>query len=440
VTQILPRLDCGLGPPEYRLEDEPDGKATRSGGRLRLGARLVLARRRLDGERRLRAQEPGARGLDALGVALALAGSAPLLLRRRAVVPAFFVVFAAYVAIAALRYPIDVMLGPLIALYTLAGASGRTVRRPLAIGLAALSYLSVGVGIALGYDLARVADAEAVLFACVWIAIWVAGDRSQLRRDRVVWLEERAARAEDEARRERMLAAAEERTQIARDLHDSAGHAINVILMQAGAARLLRERDPERSEQAIRTIEEVAREQIGEIDRLVHALREQDSGPEAGECRLPGDVPSGPEAGRALLERMQASGLALEVEQRGEPRRLGPTVGRTTYRILQEALTNAARHGTGSASVTMDFGEEAVELTIENPVERQPSIYSIYSVAFNGNGVLEGHGLVGMRERVGLLGGRFDAGFRRGSFRVRATLPYDPSFERLLASKGGERG
>src|SRR5438093_978606 len=83
-----------------------------------------------------------------------------------------------------------------------------------------------------------------------------------------------ARRAEREAARERRLAAAEERTRIARDLHDSAAHAINVILVQAGAARLLQPRDPKAVQEALTTIEDVARETIGEIDRLVGALRE----------------------------------------------------------------------------------------------------------------------------------------------------------------------
>lgn len=125
-----------------------------------------------------------------------------------------------------------------------------------------------------------------------WAAVWIVGDWIRLRRERIAEYEERALRAEREAERERRLAVAEERTRIARDLHDSAGHAINVILVQAGAARLLSERDPERARQALETIEEVARETLGEIDQLVHALREgglagQEHGTEelfAGSC------------------------------------------------------------------------------------------------------------------------------------------------------------
>jgi signal transduction histidine kinase len=347
-------------------------------------------------------------------------------------VPVFVVVFAAYTAIAALRYPIDIMLGPLIALYTLAGAAGRTVPRPLALAVAAAGYISVWCGIAVGYDLARVADVEAVLFVLLWVAIWMAGDRAHLRREHIASLEERAERAERAAERERRLAAAEERTRIARDLHDSAGHAINVILVEAGAARLLRERDPDRAEQALETIEEVARGQIGEIDRLVHALRADDD-PELGgldaDCSPAPGVPVGPAAGQALIERMRASGLELQVERTGETRMLGPTVGRAMFRILQESLTNAVRHGTGSARLTLDFGGDAVEVRVENRTEGSGP-----------NG--EGYGLIGMRERVALIGGEFEAGRRQDLFTVRALLPYDRGFERHAAARanGAEAG
>jgi signal transduction histidine kinase len=359
-------------------------------------------------------EEEGARGLDALGVFLAAAASVPLLARRRAIVPAFVVLFAAYFAMTALRYPIDIVLGPLIGLYTLGGASGRSVSRPLAITLGVASYWVVFVGIAVGYDVARVADLEAPLFALVFVLIYMAGERARIRREEMAWLEERATKAEEAAERERRLAAAEERTRIARDLHDSAGHAINVILVEAGAARLLKERDPERAEQALETIEEVAREQIGEIDRLVHALRAED--PEDGMSDgMPAGYPAGPEAGELLFERMRASGLELDVRRTGNWRPLGPTVGRSTFRLLQEALTNAVRHGTGSALVECHFGEQAVEFTVTNPTESE----------FMNR---EGHGLTGMRERVGLLGGTLEAGLLNGVFRVHAVLPYDRTF------------
>lgn len=359
--------------------------------------------------------EPDQRSLDTLGVVLAAGMSLPLLARRRTPVFVFLVVMASLAAVAALRYPPDVALGPGVALFTLAREAGREVPSRLAWGLAVGCFAGVGVALASAYD--DIVAPEIGFIALVWVAIWFAGRGSRLKQEQIVSLEERAERAEREAEKERMLAAAEERTRIARDLHDSAGHAINVILVEAGAARLLRERDPERAEQALETIEEVAREQIGEIDRLVHALRADDDADAALEdCETPGDTPKGPAAGDALFERMRASGLDLDVEWEGERRLLGPRVGRASYRILQEALTNALRHGTGSATVVVRNLEREVEFTIENPTA-------------SGSAGPERFGLTGMRERVGLLGGDLDVESHDGTFRVRVMLPYDRTFD-----------
>jgi signal transduction histidine kinase len=244
----------------------------------------------------------------------------------------------------------------------------------------------------------------------LWGGAWVIGDRFRQRRAHVAELEERALRAERETERERRLAAAEERTRIARDLHDSAGHAINVILVQAGAARLLQEQDPARTRAALETIEEVARETLGEIDQLVRALREDGAAEDGVE------PPPGLAALDALAERHRASGLAVVVRVEGARRRLAPGVDRAAYRILQEALTNAARHGGGSAEVEVAYGLQALELTVANPSPR-------------GATPADGHGVVGMRERTALLGGSFEAGADNGVFRIRARLPYN----------GGER-
>ena len=247
---------------------------------------------------------------------------------------------------------------------------------------------------------------EVFLGAGVWAAAWFAGDRSRLRRERIAELEERARNAEREAERERRLAAAEERMRIARDLHDSAGHAINVILVQAGAARLLQERDPAGARAALQTVEEVARDTLGEIDQLVRALREDVP---------PGEVepPPGLAALDALAERYRVSGLSVTVTVDGPRRPLSPAVDQAAYRILQEALTNAAWHGRGSAEVAIEFAPRTLEIAVTNPAAPSPP-------ERDGGG----HGIVGMRERAQLLGGTLEAGADNGSFRVRARLPY----------------
>jgi signal transduction histidine kinase len=222
-------------------------------------------------------------------------------------------------------------------------------------------------------------------------------------------LEERARRAEREAERERRLAAAEERARIARDLHDSAGHAINVILVHAGAARLLGDRDPERSQEALQTIEDVARETLGEIDRLVRALR--DDGLPA-ESRTSVEPPLGLAAIDTLAERHRSAGLAVGIRLHGSRRALPRGVDQAAYRIVQEALTNAARHGSGSADVDVVYGTNALEVTVSNPTAHREASGA------------DGHGIVGMRERASLLGGSLDVQAENGVFRIRASLPY----------------
>jgi signal transduction histidine kinase len=345
------------------------------------------------------------RSLNALGVALAALASLPLVARRRAPLAVFVVTAAASAVLNALDYPPGPPLGPTVAVFFLALSPEKT-RGPRWLAGAVVAALLVVHASAVGAADGELPTVPLLFGTLVWGGAWVIGDRVRQRRERIAELEERALRAEREAERERRLAAAEERTRIARDLHDSAGHAINVILVQAGAARLLAAKDPERAQAALETIEEVARETLGEIDQLVGALREDD--------RLGGTVepPLGLAAVETLAERHRSAGLAVDVHTHGSRRSLPPGLDQAAFRILQEALTNAARHGEGSADVEISFGPSALELQVWNPVRGDPDQDA-------------GHGLIGMRERAVLLGGSLDAGARNGGFRVRACLPYD---------------
>jgi signal transduction histidine kinase len=349
--------------------------------------------------------EPGVRDADALGVVLVLAVILPLLLRSSAPWVAFALSAGMILPLHLLEYPGELGLLPAIALFELAASTGGDAGRSRwAAALAAAAFFTV-LAVPPLLDENDGAPASGLLAgAGIWAAAWFAGDRARLRRERIVALEERARRAEREAERERRLAAAEERTRIARELHDSAGHAINVILVQAGAARLLRERDPQASTKALETIEEVARDTIGEIDRLVHALRENEQPPRG---------PLGLGAVDELAERHRSAGLPVHVDIGGPPRRLPGGVDAAAYRIVQEALLNAARHGDGGeADVRVRFGPTALEVIVTNP-------------ARNGSPRPGGgHGITGMRERANLLGGRLEAGAEGGEFRVHAQLPY----------------
>ncbi|MDV6011670.1 histidine kinase [Haloechinothrix sp. LS1_15] len=348
---------------------------------------------------------PGARAADATSVGLVLLATLPLVLRRRFPLAAYGVMTAATLLLFGLNYPVDVPIGPLLGVYALAVNHGGAppVRRLAAAAAAAGFVPATAVAyLATGADVRAILVPELLWIALLFAGAWIAGDRAQLRRAHITELEERARRAENDVERERRIAVAEERTRIARELHDSAGHALNVVLMQAGAARLLQERDPEGSRGAISTIEQVARATIGEIDRLVRVLRTGEAAdpPRAG----PGEIED-------LVERHRASGLRITADVRGSRTSLPDSLAWATYRLLQEALTNAARHGDGSAEVTLRFADDAVELTVTNPYRADDVVPG------------SGHGIVGMRERVSLLAGTLDVDGDHGTFRVHARLP-----------------
>jgi signal transduction histidine kinase len=350
--------------------------------------------------------DPAARHLDALGVALAVLSAAPLVVRRRAPATAYAISAAASLTLLSLGYPLDAPVCTVVAAYALALAYSDAPparRRPALVAVnafvpaVAVAYASTGIHV---WDIAT----ELLSWAAVFAGMWIAGDRSRLRALRLTEAHAYARRLEADAERERHLIAAYERTRIARELHDSAGHAINVILVQAGAARLLQESNPPDARHAIRTIEKVARDTIGDIDRLVRALRDDD-----------GDIPADPGALDELVEHHRMAGLSITADLPGPVLPLPRGAAWAAYRILQEALTNAARHGSGSAAVAVRFRHRQVEIDVTNPT--RPATPT-------GSAARGGHGIIGMRERVTLLGGTLDAGVAQGIFRLHAVLPH----------------
>ncbi len=344
--------------------------------------------------------------LDLLGGALVACAALPLLAWRRAPFAVFVLTAAAGILAAGLGYPLGVLLAATAALYLLAAsrdeANSWTRHTSAATVALFVAYLAATAAAQTTFP-----ASELLHTGLAWSVAWFAGERTRLRREHIAELEERALRAERETERERRLAAAEERSRIARDLHDSAGHAISVIALRAGTARLRHHEDPERSRVALEAIEQMARHTVGEIDEIVGSLR-------AGETpRGAVEAPPGLASLDALLERHASAGLEVTIGTSGAPRRLGAPVDQATYRILQESLTNAARHGTGSARVELAFGQMGLELTVANPVLATSQARSS-----------GGHGLVGMRERATLLGGSLAAERLNGRFCLRARLPY----------------
>jgi signal transduction histidine kinase len=349
--------------------------------------------------------QPGPGGLDWVSGLLAVCASAPLVAWAFAPRAVFVVSALVMVAMAGLGYGLALPLAPTGALFllTLSG-DDEGARDRQSIALVLVLFAAYVIASALGSD-----ELSGVLLhtGLAWAVAWFAGERVRLRHQHFNDLRDRALRVERDAERERQLAAAEERARIARDLHDSVGHAINVIAVRAGAARLRHAEDPDRTIAALEAIEHVARETAEDIDQIVGALRDE-SAPER-----PAATPIGLASAAALVEHHWAAGLDVTVETHGHQQAVGQPTDQAAYRILQEALTNAARHGTGVARLELDFQEDALELAVSNPV---PAGYSMREDG--------GHGLVGMRERATLLGGEFDARRHNGAFRLRARLPY----------------
>jgi signal transduction histidine kinase len=334
--------------------------------------------------------------LGAGAVALIACSSLPLAAWRRSPAGVLVVTTAASALLAGLGYRVGLPVGPAVALFLLAltreAWDARATALVLGLFAAWLGAAAIGGGGFPGSELLH----GGLAFALAWFA----GDRMRLHHERL--------------ERDRLLAVAEERARIARDLHDSAGQAINVIAVRAGAARLRHDEDPERSRRALAAIEEVARDTAAEIDRIVGSLR-RGADVEASEGAGNGvEAPHGLASLGALVTRHEATGLDLAVRTSGAPRPLPAAVDQAAYRILQEAIGNAARHGTGTAAVEVAFADRELRLTVTNPVGSE-------APAPRRNG---GHGVIGMTERAVLLGGRLDAGRVNGSFRVAAELPY----------------
>lgn len=245
----------------------------------------------------------------------------------------------------------------------------------------------------------------------VYAVAWIIGVRSRDSRTRAQQLELEAAAARAEADAAAEQAVADERARIARELHDAVGHAVNVIVMQAGAARLVSTEG--RTVEALRNIERVGRSALADLDTMLGLLHEGDdpAAPREPAHRI-ADVVD-------LVERVRAAGLdvAFREEPAGAiPRDLDGPVGSAAYRIVQEALTNATKHA-GRASVEVVLREAPGGLVI--------------AVTDDGRGAAAppapsgGRGLIGMRERVHVLGGTLEAGPRPGGgFAVEARIPY----------------
>ncbi len=222
----------------------------------------------------------------------------------------------------------------------------------------------------------------------------------------------RASKAIDEQRAaERSVVVEQERNRIARDMHDVVAHSLAVVIAQADGARYARATDPSAVDTALTTIASTAREALGDVRILLAQLRQDETG---GPQPVLADLPR-------LLEQLRSAGLAITWTETGAPLPLGSGGQLAVFRIVQEALTNALRHGQPDAEVigSLAWDDAALTVAIENAVPFDDE------VPHEQAGV--GHGLPGMRERALLAGGSLTVDTPPGRFRVVARVPAPPS-------------
>lgn len=245
--------------------------------------------------------------------------------------------------------------------------------------------------------------------------VWWFGDVMRARTERERLLAERTVQLEYEREENARRAVLDERVRIARELHDVVAHHVSLMGVQAGAARRVLTRQPDKAEEALSAIETTSRQAVAEMHRLLGFLRRED------ELDSLAPQPSLRQLDQ-LIEQIRDAGLPVEFSIEGEVRSVPPSVDLSVYRIVQEALTNTLKHaGPARAVVNVRYGATGLDIEVmDNGRGSQ--------LPMNGNGVHQGNGLIGMRERVGLIGGTFEAGFHAGvGFSVRAYLPLDRS-------------
>jgi signal transduction histidine kinase len=335
----------------------------------------------------------------AVGVLIALACTVPLAWRRT------YPAAAALVGTATWCLHTDgfIVLGYVAAflLFYSLGAHDPKDRRVIAVCAFAL------VAGAIGTTQSHPVLYEYVTTFCIVVGPTLVGRLARRQREQAERLRDLTEHLERERERTAHLAVDEERARIARELHDVVAHGLSVIAIQSDAAEAALDRDPALARAPLHAIRASAGEALGDMRRLLGVLREDQDGneltPQPGLAQLD-----------ALIERARGAGVKVALREEGVRRELPASLDLSAYRILQEALTNVRKHARGAAAeVQLDWLPEELRLHVE---DRGPGA--------NGTAPGDGHGLVGMRERVKVHGGELRAGTRdEGGFAVHATLP-----------------
>ncbi|MBV9941798.1 MAG: sensor histidine kinase [Solirubrobacterales bacterium] len=331
--------------------------------------------------------------------------TAPIALRRCRPLAVLAVTVSAAVLVLILTSQAQFPVGVLVALYTVASRC----ERPVSIRAAEWVALPITVAVIVnnGPHLGRVIP-ELAVFAIAWVL----GDNIRTRRAYLAELEARAARLEREREEKARRAVIEERTRIARELHDVIAHNVSVMVVQASAGEELFDVDPKRARESLSAVASTGRAALAELRRLLGVIRTEEESADAAYSPQPGI-----EYIAELVRQVRETGLPVQLSVLGEPRELPEGVGLCAYRIVQEALTNTLKHADASeAEVSVRYVADALELQVLDDGRGPTPI----------NGETSGHGLIGMRERVALFGGELSTRSRDGrGYEVRARIPFE---------------
>jgi signal transduction histidine kinase len=333
---------------------------------------------------------------------LVTAHAAPIAFRRRSPRAAFAVSAAAGTMYLARGWPmVGLGLAALVMTYSLAAYA---TRRDSLVGLAAVEVVLTASAV-LDTDDPQFETLVGNLI--IVAAAWILGDGVRRRREDAVSEQQRLARQ----------AVADERLRIARELHDVVAHSMSVIAVQAGTGRLVIDDDPDHARRALASIEETSKEALAEMRRLLGVLRADT--PDAAALA---PVPTLEDLDRLVAHAVEG-GTPVDVQVDGDRGTAPAGIELTAYRVVQEALTNVRRHAPGArARVRLSFESDELVVVVENRLaEGDVGMRRNAPAASRGGGL----GLMGMRERVSVYGGAFDAGPRPdGTFRVSARIPY----------------
>ncbi len=350
---------------------------------------------------------------DVWNYLLLAAMTLPVAWRRRFPIAVLIVVAGAFVLDRGADYPITVGIWAIpMALHAVGTELPPHQSRRVAWVASGLLVVFTALGAATSD---HVAPTTVVVMAAFTVFPYVLGREVHQRRTQTARLERRAAELERRQQEQSREAVRRERARIARELHDVVAHEMTVMTVQAAAARRMLDKDVDRTAGALATVEHAGHAALHEMRRLLGVLRTDDlkasHHPQPGLATLD-----------ELVEHMRGAGLEVELEVEGTPRSLPAGIDLNVYRIIQESLTNALKHGGPHTSATVRIGYEPDGLSVE--------------VLDDGRGAAEalvtrpgsGQGHVGMRERTSMLNGRLTLGPRiGGGYRVAAHIPLDGS-------------